>query len=600
MIGEKKKMSGRIRWVGMEKNSMRLRLLIVFLAEISLLTLLVSGIGYRAFEKTLVEEMGSNRADVLRQIGERVRLVKDRIYTVSNLYYYDETLREYLEEIGTEGDGEREQQIRAYMDQLTWQYKNSFYEEGQGFQVVLALESGGGYTSKKLSDENSYDYMSPKTKVWYKRMLFAQGGMIDIAHYQEKADGKAYFSVVRCINNRQGKTAAYLMINVEETQIYKMYQFLVKTNENVIYVVDQTGTIISSSNRNLNGFEFFHMKNLDRLFDGKSHIFTKMRGIDILFTRYYDSNSGFTILEEIPVKNLMEPINQVRIFIICLALIAMTAATCYAVYFTDRVTKPLSQLCEFMVQVKEDNMNQECEVQGYTEINILSSRLNLMLHRIWELVQGIKQNERQKRKLELSFLQAQINPHFMYNTLFSIKCMVDMEKNEEASKMLTSFIQLLKSTLSNPDEYVKIRHEFEMLKQYVDIQQFRYDNHFQVLFESDEKVAEKKIPKLLIQPLLENAIFHGIEQKQGDGLVILTARQIRDTVVVTIEDNGQGMEPDIIKKIEHGEMVSEKIHIGIGNVKERIQLNFGENYGVRIESVPGKGTRIILTFPVID
>lgn len=593
-------MSEKAGWSGMDKNSMRLRLLIVFLAEISLLTILISGIGYRAFEKTLVEEMGSNRADVLRQIGERVRLVKDRIYTLSNLYYYDETLREYLEEIGTEGNEEKEQQLRAYMDQLTQQYKNSFYEEGQGFQVVLALESGGGYTSKKLSDEKSYDYMSPKTKVWYKRMLFAQGGVIDIAHYKEKADGKAYFSVVRCINSRQGEAVAYLMLNVEETQIYKMYQFLTKTNENVIYVVDQTGTIISSSNRSLNGFEFFHMKNLDRLFDKKGHIFTKMRGSDILFTRYYDSNSGFTILEEIPVQSLMEPIDQVRIFIVCLAFIVMTAATCYAVYFTDRVTKPLSQLCEFMVQVKEDNMDQECEVQGYTEINILSCRLNLMLHRIWELVQGIKQNERQKRKLELSFLQAQINPHFMYNTLFSIKCMVDMGKNEEASKMLSAFIQLLRSTLSNPDEYVEIRYEFEMLKQYVDIQQFRYDNHFQIIFESDEKVAEKKIPKLLIQPLLENAIFHGIEQRQEGGLIILTARQIQDTVVVTVEDNGVGMDPEIIEKIEHGEMVPGKIHIGIGNVKERIQLNFGENYGVRIESVPGKGTKIILTFPAID
>ncbi len=593
-------MSKKMKWDGIDKNSMRVRLLIVFLVGISLLTISISGISYQAFERTLVAEMGGNRADVLRQIGERTRLIKDRIYTVSNLYYYDETLREYLEKIGPEGKPEAERQLQIYMDQLTQQYKNSFYEEGQGFQVVLALESGGGYTSKSLSDESSYDYMSPKTKVWYKRMLFAQGKMVDIAHYKEKADGKAYFSVVRCMNNRQEETVAYLMINVEETQIYKMYEFLTKENENIIYVVDPNGTIISSSNRSLNGFEFFHMKNLDRLFKTQSHIFTKMRGINSLFTRYYDSNSGFTILEEIPVKSLMEPIYQVRISIICLAFIAMTIAACYAVYFTDRVTKPLLQLCDFMVRVKEDNMDQECEVRGYTEINILSSRLNLMLHRIGDLVQGIKQNERQKRKLELSFLQAQINPHFMYNTLFSIKCMVDMKNNEKASQMLTAFIQLLRSTLSNPDEYVEIQHEFEMLQQYMDIQQFRYDNHFQIFFESDEEVSKKKIPKLLIQPLLENAIFHGIEQKKEGGLIILTARLIRDTVVVTIEDNGVGMDPEIREKIERGETVPGKIHIGIGNVKERIQLNFGENYGVRIESAQGKGTKVILTFPVID
>ena len=234
------------------------------------------------------------------------------------------------------------------------------------------------------------------------------------------------------------------------------------------------------------------------------------------------------------------------------------------------------------------------------EITILSSQLNMMLGRMRMLMAGIKQKEQQKRKMELGFLQAQINPHFMYNTLFSIKCMVDMEKNEEASRMLVSFIQLLRSTLSNPDEFVTIKQEFHVLQQYADIQKFRYDDSFQVALECDEAVELKKIPKLLIQPLLENAIFHGVEFKKGEGMIIITAREKDGDVVVTVEDNGMGIQPEVIEKINRGEQISEKTHVGILNVKERIQLNFGENYGMKIESTQWMGTRIILTFPAID
>ena len=166
--------------------------------------------------------------------------------------------------------------------------------------------------------------------------------------------------------------------------------------------------------------------------------------------------------------------------------------------------------------------------------------------------------------------------------------------------MLVFFIQLLRSTLSNPNEFVMIREEFRVLRQYVEIQKFRYDDGFQVIFECDEGVEEKKIPKLLIQPLLENAIFHGVEFKRGEGLIIITARAYDGGVAVTVEDNGMGIAFEIIEKINRGERMGEKAHVGIVNVKERKQLNFGGNYGMKIESVQWKGTKIILNLPAVD
>lgn len=583
-----------------DRNSMKTRLLVILFGAGALLTLLVSGIGYQTFEHTLISEIGNNRADVLRQIGERIRQVKENAYTLSNLYYYDTALKGYLEQFSSGGGEEVKEDFLAYMDRLTNQYENSFLENGRNFKVVLALEEGGGYCMEHSAANVECDFMNPKTKIWYKRMLFARGDIIDIACYKEKDSSNSYFSVARSICDTEGNPYAYLMISMDEGQIFKMYQSLTEENQNTVYVVDQTGTILSSSNKKLNGFEFFNMKNLDKLFGKEPYTFTRMRGENILFTRYFDEASGFTVLEEIPLKVLMEPIRQVRLVIFIIALFAVGAAAAYAGHFADKTTRPISMLCDFLLKVDEESLDQDCSVKGYTEINILSSRLNAMLRRMRELLEGIRQEEKQKRKMELSFLQAQINPHFMYNTLFSVKCMVDMGKNEEASKMLASFIQLLRSTLSNPNEFVTIGHEFQILSQYAKIQRFRYDNSFQVEFECDEAVEEKKIPKLLIQPLLENAIFHGVEFKKEEGLIVVTARASGGDVVITVEDNGLGIGPEIIERINRGEPVSDKTHVGILNVKERIQLNFGGNYGMKIESIQWMGTKIILTVPAVD
>ena len=279
--------------------------------------------------------------------------------------------------------------------------------------------------------------------------------------------------------------------------------------------------------------------------------------------------------------------------------ILLAAAVC-AYILGSHVSRPLSRLCDFIQGIDGEHLMEKCDVGGYTEISILSEKVNFLLVKIQMLLESSRQKEQQKRKLELGFLQAQINPHFMYNTLFSVKCMVEMNRNQEAAGMLASFIQLLRSTLSNPNEFVTVRQEFDILRQYAEIQQFRYNNGFQVEFECGEEAGRQRIPKLLVQPLLENAVFHGVELRQGDGLIIVVARIREGNLEISVEDNGVGISQEIIEKLERGENVSGKTQIGIQNVKERIQLNFGTNYGMKIESRQWEGTKITLILPVLE
>lgn len=584
-----------MKCLGIDFNSIRMRITIGLLAAGALVVFVTAFSGFVIFEKTLVGEIGTNRSDVLSQIGDRVRQVKNSTYMVSNLYYYDERLRLQMEELAA--GGENEEALTSYMDGLTGQYKQSLYSGEMDYDVHLVLDNGWSYHSNR---EEGGRMMNPKNKIWYKDMLVAQGEIVDVANYQEgKSSNKSYFCAARAIFQEDGDPLAYLIISVDERDIYNMY-YRVVSGGGILYIVDGEGTIVSSSNQKINGFQFFNMRNLNELFHEQDYTITQMRGDDILFTRYTDDSSGFTVLEEIQLDALLAPIKRVRLYIIFAALATVAAVAACAYMLAGYFTRPLSRLCDFIQQIDEDRLEEKCQVMGYTEINILSEKVNFLLVKIQMLLEGIRQKEQQKRRMELGFLQAQIRPHFMYNTLFSIKCMVDMNRNREAAEMLGSFIQLLRSMLSNPNEMVTVREEFDTLREYGEILKFRYSSAFDLILECGEDAENKKLPKLLIQPLVENAVFHGMELKKEEGMIIVLARIQEENLVITVEDNGVGIAPEILERINRGENVSEKAQIGVQNVKERIQLNFGVNYGMHIESRQWKGTKITLTLPVLE
>lgn len=584
-----------MKCLGIDFNSIRMRITIGLLAAGALVVFVTAFSGFVIFEKTLVGEIGTNRSDVLSQIGDRVRQVKNSTYMVSNLYYYDERLRLQMEELAAGGGNE--EALTSYMDGLTGQYKQSLYSGEMDYDVHLVLDNGWSYHSNR---EEGGRMMNPKNKIWYKDMLVAQGEIVDVANYQEgKSSNKSYFCAARAIFQEDGDPLAYLIISVDERDIYNMY-YRVVSGGGILYIVDGEGTIVSSSNQKINGFQFFNMRNLNELFHEQDYTITQMRGDDILFTRYADDSSGFTVLEEIQLDALLAPIKRVRLYIIFAALATVAAVAACAYMLAGYFTRPLSRLCDFIQQIDEDRLEEKCQVTGYTEINILSEKVNFLLVKIQMLLEGIRQKEQQKRRMELGFLQAQIRPHFMYNTLFSIKCMVDMNRNREAAEMLGSFIQLLRSMLSNPNEMVTVREEFDTLREYGEILKFRYSSAFDLILECGEDAENKKLPKLLIQPLVENAVFHGMELKKEEGMIIVLARIQEENLVITVEDNGVGIAPEILERINRGENVSEKAQIGVQNVKERIQLNFGVNYGMHIESRQWKGTKITLTLPVLE
>lgn len=555
--------------------------------------LLLSAGTFSFYKKSLVSEIAAARSDVLRQVSERVYQFKTNIHTLSNLYYTDARFQQMASALGEENADS----FFEYMDGLTDQFQVSFHQVNVDFYTVFLSSSEIGYCSVPVSED--YDYMNPKIKIWYNDIYQASGNIVDVASYRDRELGINAYSAARTVLGASGEIIGYLMINADERQLYQMYADVISSDSN-IYVVNDEGQIISSSRDTIIGFSYFNMKNLDGMFGEEDYIITQISGRTVVFTRYSDGESGFTVFEELPLSEILYPIAHVRRMVLILVLLALAVGTALAWIFSGRIAAPLQKLCADVRRVEEGNLDQSFAIQSFTEINDLSSGMDRMMTHIRELIENVRTKEEEKRRMELNWLQAQINPHFMYNTLFSIKCSVDMGHTKEAGHMLTVFIQMLREILSSTDEMIPIRTQMEFIRKYVELQRFRYDNSFDALVEYDEQVADCLIPKMLIQPLVENAILHGVRMEDKNGMITVIAHRRDGDVCIRIEDNGVGMTREHIREIMSTQVSSGRVHLGVRNVYERIRLYFGEDYGLSINSAPGEGTQITLYIPVLE
>lgn len=265
-------------------------------------------------------------------------------------------------------------------------------------------------------------------------------------------------------------------------------------------------------------------------------------------------------------------------------------------------TDPVYQLLATMEDFGKGNYNSRAKEEGIGELKSLSANFNIMADKLQKQMEEIRQNEREKQKMEKKLLQSQINPHFLYNTLDSIIWMIRSEEYEGAGEMVSSLAKFFRISLSQGKDMIPLGKELEHATSYLKIQNIRFKDKFDFKVEADPKLMKYLIPKLSIQPLLENAIYHGMEGMYEDGEIIISVYEEEDTIKIDVADNGLGMTEDKLEYIMHHQVVSSKRGSGIGvrNVHERIQLIYGKQYGVTITSELDEGTTATITIPKME
>lgn len=267
------------------------------------------------------------------------------------------------------------------------------------------------------------------------------------------------------------------------------------------------------------------------------------------------------------------------------------------------ITRPILRVEEVTKQVASGNLSVRSEVEDGVEVRALSESLNTMIDKINELLEQVTTEQIRLRKAEFELLQAQINPHFLYNTLDTIIWLAETGEQKKVVSMVGSLSDFFRSTLSRGKDIVTLKEELQHVRSYLEIQQVRYQDILQYEIEAPEELYLCQIPKMTIQPLVENALYHGIKNKRGAGRIRIRCEKENHGCRIRIEDNGIGITKERLAQVQDGilhKVLTGKDIYGLYNVHERIRLNFGERYGISIESEYGEGTVVSIFVPYVE
>ena len=281
------------------------------------------------------------------------------------------------------------------------------------------------------------------------------------------------------------------------------------------------------------------------------------------------------------------------------AVVILAASAIMSIVLSRILSRPIHSLTRAMREFEQDaDSFVYTPVTGIKEVEVLSESFSHMVIKIQKLMETVREEEVNLRKTELRALQAQINPHFLYNTLDSISWMCERGKNQEAVKMVNALARLFRISISRGHELIPIRSELQHAESYLQIQAHRYRNQFSYEFQVEEGCKEYLCNKITLQPIIENAIYHGINGLVEEGKILISVSSEGDDILFAVEDNGNGMEPEQVKAILQKER-SDHAGIGIKNVNDRLKIYFGPQYGITIHSVPDEGTRVEIRMPKV-
>ena len=384
-------------------------------------------------------------------------------------------------------------------------------------------------------------------------------------------------------------------MDISEKMLFDRYSKIIKDGRN-IYIIDLKGNIISSKDKRLIGENSFNdIDNGENVEESEWYSVVRRENVNYIKIESTLDKYGWSIIEEIPSYIIKQPIKQITEKYMLTFILVIIVSFIIVYKLSSWITKPVINLRNKMKKVMDGDLKVNVEVDRNDEIGNLEESFNNMIKWLNESIEEIKEKEKQKRIAELSFLQAQINPHFLYNTLSGVRFLISMNKNEEAEEMLFEFTKLLRNVLPKASELITLKEEIEIVEAYIDLQKIRYPNQFEVYIDIGEAIRDIKVPALILQPVIENAIFYSIDNEGKKGQINILGYSEEERIIIEIKDNGKGMSDSQINNVfKNKESIN---RVGLVNVHERIQLNYGKVYGIEIISEKGKGTSVRYILP---
>ena len=456
-----------------------------------------------------------------------------------------------------------------------------------------------------LSVRNTY--VDLNTQPWYADAVgkYDQYNLTS-SHVQNVIKGERPWVITlsRGIRNYTGTEAddGVVFLDLNYSAISELCAQSSMGDKGYVFILDQNGNIVYHPQQQ-QLYNELQTENISLVMNAKSDIVTVGKGDDEkIYALSHSDITGWTIVGCMNMSELLRNSRQTRSIYVLVAVGLIIVALLISSLIARNITLPIQKLRDSMKSVQKGNFDiEDIKVISDNEIGSLTRSFNVMTHRIRELMEQNVKEQEQKRKIELKALQSQINPHFLYNTLDSIIWMAEGKKNEEVVIMTASLARLLRQSISNEDELVTVGQEIEYVRSYLTIQKMRYKDKLEFEIKADPSITQVPIIRLVLQPLVENAIYHGLKYKDSKGLLTVHGYMKGENAVIDITDDGVGMDEETLKHIYDKHKVNYRSNgVGVYNVQQRLVLYYGKDYGIIYHSEKGKGTTASVVIPGIQ
>lgn len=576
-------------------RSFQTNVALAFVLVILMATAIMSITSYYLSRDSVQSNTQSYTTELVKQVNKNLKSYVSGMLYISDLVAGNPAVRQYLASDAAAGSAKEAELKRNLEDFL-----ESMLISRTDIASVNVIGADGRLVSG-LRDQSLNPYTDIRSMKWYRDAIQAGGAnVISSSHVQPifKDRYPWVVSLSRALMSKDGQLSlGVFLVDLNFSVMNDMVKDIKLGQRGYLFIVDREGKLVYHPQQQLI-YSKLKTELIEQVLAVQNGTFTSHEGSESRMYTVQDTGFGWKIVGVSYVSELVANQDRMRLSFVFLGLVCIAIAILIAVYLSRRVTRPVRQLEKYMKEVEQGNFDLHVPVPKTIEIGRLARAFNLMVGRIKELMRETIAVQEQKRQSELSALQAQINPHFLYNTLDSIVWMAESDKPKEVIVMTSALAKLLRASISKGEELVRIGNEIEHIESYLKIQKMRYSDKLDYLIEVDESVRHYLTIKVILQPIVENAIYHGIKKKRGQGWIAVTSEETDADILLHVEDNGGGMDEETLRTLLlPTARRPEGKGVGVRNVHERLQLYFGAQYGLSYASVPGEGTKATIRFP---
>jgi len=586
-------------------SSLKSKMLLLFFTLIMSMLLAIGITSFKQYSQVSTQRTITYNHQVIKQVIRNINYFTDDMDSIVTFANYNTDIQALLQETSSSSAQNFSSTIKniELLDDIVSQRPNiaSIFILGRNKRVI------GNTQNERINQK--YDFFG---QAWYRQAVENPGESNYISPHKQNyvvGSSKYVISLCRSINSFDTKDVlGVMMIDLNLQALDDICRNVQLGKNGYIFVVDQLGNQIfhpggihgqEPANGGLTSSDEIL---ISAVLGTESGSFTQEFHREVQQITYQKIDStGWVVVAVTPYREIIDDISKTRNSLILIGIICLMVTFLITLLISAAITRPLRDLEKRMEAAEQGDLAVSSVEYPHDEVGKLSRKMDSMLAKISGLMQDVVHEQESKRKSEMKALQAQINPHFLYNTLDSIVWMAETN-NRDVVLMTEALARLFRITLSRGEDQISLEQELEHVRNYLIIQSIRYVNKFDYSITCDTSLYSCRVLKLILQPLVENSIYHGVKSKRQMGQIRITARDVERKLLIEVTDNGIGMTPEkaanLLFESEPGRRRNQG-GIGVLNVHERIQLYYGQEYGLKFISMPGEGTTVQIWLPLV-